>query len=76
MPTAAAVTTPVDAMVATAVFELVHVPPVLVVANVVVEPTHTDDVPVIAATTGSGLTVTAVAGDVVEHPEALVTSTV
>ena len=43
---------------------------------VVVEPTHTPVLPVIEATVGSGVTVTAVAADVVVHPFKSVTVTV
>jgi hypothetical protein len=53
-----------------------QVPPVVELANVVVEPVHTFDDPVIAATTGNALTVTAVAVEVAEHPLAFVTVTV
>ena len=53
-----------------------HVPPVVELANVVVEPVHTFDDPVIAATTGNVLTVTGVATDVAEHPDVFVTVTV
>jgi hypothetical protein len=58
------------------VFELVHVPPVVVELNEVVAPTKTVFVPVIAATTGTGFTVTTVAADVLVHPFALVMATV
>jgi hypothetical protein len=57
VPVATPVTTPVlDATVATAVFELVQVPPVVVLARVVVDPTQVVAVPVIAF--GLGLTET------------------
>ena len=75
-PAATPVTTPVVLTVATAVLLDDHVPPVVELANVVVEPAHTFDAPVIAATTGNALTVTTVAGDVAEHPLAFVTVTV
>ena len=50
------VTTPDVFIDAVALELLLHVPPVVASASVVVEPTHTDAVPVIAA--GSGFTVT------------------
>jgi len=53
-----------------------HVPPVVELANVVVEPVQTFDDPVMDATTGNALTVTGVATDVAEHPLAFVTVTV
>jgi hypothetical protein len=52
------------------------VPPVVAFANVVPDPTHTAVVPVIAATVGSGFSVTTVAAEVAEHPLLLVTVTV
>jgi len=51
-------TIPVELIVATEVLLLLHMPPVAVSARVVVELTHTVVVPVIAGTTGNGLTVT------------------
>ena len=58
------VTTPVaGSTVATAGVALLHVPPAVASPNVVVDPTHTERVPVIAA--GNGLTVTVA---VREHP--------
>jgi hypothetical protein len=53
MPVTTLLTEPI---VATAVLPLVHVPPVVALASVVVSPTHTAVPPVIAA--GSGLIVT------------------
>jgi hypothetical protein len=44
--------------------------------KVVLEPTHTEVVPVIAATVGNAFTVTTVAADVAEHPLLFVTVTV
>ena len=67
-PAVTPVTTPVVLTVATAVLLDDQVPPVVELANVVVPPAHTLDVPVIDATTGVGLTVTAVAADVAEQP--------
>ena len=56
VPADAPVTSPVALLtVATEVLLLLHVPPVVASVNVVVEPTHTADAPLIAA--GSGLTV-------------------
>ena len=56
VPEVMPVTTPVeDPMVATPVALLLHVPPEVVLVNVVVKPTHTLVVPAIAA--GFGLTV-------------------
>ena len=52
-----------------------QVPPAVADANCVVKPEHTFVAPVIAATVGNGLTVTAVAVDVAEQPLALVTVT-
>jgi hypothetical protein len=61
LPAATPVTTPVDALtVAVAVFAVDHTPPVVVLANVVVAPAHTEVVPVIAATVGNALIVTVV----------------
>jgi hypothetical protein len=61
VPAATPVTTPVDALtVAVAVFAVDHTPPVVVLANVVVAPAHTEVVPVIAATVGNALIVTVV----------------
>ena len=68
LPADTPVTTPVEALiVAVAVFALVHTPPVVVLASVVVAPSHTDVVPVIAATTGRALIVTGVVTELV-HP--------
>ena len=75
-PEATPVTTPVVLTVATALLFDDHVPPVVELANVVVEPVHTFDDPVMDATTGNALTVTGVATDVAEHPLAFVTVTV
>ena len=60
MPAATPVTTPVELIVAVAVLAVDHTPPVVVEASVVVEPAHTDVVPVMAATTGKLLIVTVV----------------
>ena len=49
---------------------------VAVVLRSVVPPIHTEDVPVIAAVVGNGLTVTTVGAEVTEQPLASVTVTV
>jgi hypothetical protein len=51
---------PVDPIVATDVALLLQTPPVVVLARVVVAPSHTVNIPVIEGTTGNGLTVTVV----------------
>jgi hypothetical protein len=66
------VTTPEVFTVATDVLEDDHVPPAVASARVVVNPTQTDVVPVIAATTGRAFTVT-VAVELEVQPEPLVT---
>ncbi len=71
VPALTPVTTP-DTTVATPPALLVHVPPLVVEARVVVDPTHTDAVPVIAA--GGAFTVTVV--DVVQPPSVYVINTV
>lgn len=77
VPAVTPVTTPVEELiVATAVLLDVHTPPVVVLDNVVVDPAHTAVVPVIDATVGNAVTVTAVAALVVEHPVEFVTVTV
>ena len=76
MPADTPLTTPPALIVATAVLLDDHVPPVVALAKVVVEPAHTPVLPVIEATVGSGVTVTAVAAEVVEHPFKSVTVTV
>jgi hypothetical protein len=76
VPAVTPVTTPVALTTATAEFEVDQVGFKLVVANVVVEPTHTEVVPVIALAIGNAFTVTTVAVDVAEHPLASVTVTV
>ena len=60
------VTTPVEELtVAAAGLLLLHVPPVVVQARVVVDPTDTLVVPVMAATVGTGFTVTTAVAPVV-----------
>jgi hypothetical protein len=77
VPAVTPVTTPVAASIdATAVLLDVQTPLPVVLDNVVVDPVHTDVVPVIDATTGNAVTVTAVAALVDEHPSAFVTVTV
>ena len=72
LPDATPVTTPVDALtVAVAVLDEVQTPPVVTSAKVVVAPTHTEVVPVIAATVGNALIVTVVVTELT-HPLALV----
>jgi hypothetical protein len=71
-PAATPVTTPVELTVATAVLDEVQTPFAVALASAVVEPAHTSVVPVIAATTGIALTVTAVVTDAVQ-PLPLVT---
>jgi hypothetical protein len=60
VPAATPVTTPLASIVAVAVLAVDHTPPGVTEASVVVEPSHTDVVPVIAATTGKLLIVTVV----------------
>ena len=76
VPEATPVTTPVLAStVATPVLLDVHTPPVVALLNAVVEPTHTSVVPLIAATTGNGVTFMVVTALAEEQPFALVTVT-
>ena len=70
------VTTPVALTVAIEVFELDQVGFTLVVARLVVVPTQSEVLPVIAAVVGKAFTVTVVAEEVTEQPPALVTVTV
>ncbi len=73
MPDAIPLTTPVvDDTVATDVLPLVHTPPDVVLARVVIDASHTLIEPVIAATVGNGLTVTTAVIDVIQ-PAPLVT---
>jgi hypothetical protein len=74
-PAATPVTTPLASTVATAASLVDQTPPVVALAIVVVAPSQTIVLPVIAATTGVGFTVTTTAEDVEEHPEAFVTVT-
>ena len=72
VPAATPVTTPVDEFtVAVAVLADDQTPPVVVLAKVVVAPSHTDVVPVMAATVGNALIVTVVVTALVQ-PLALV----
>ncbi len=75
VPAAMPVTTPPALIVATAVLDDDQVPPAVASAKVVVRPTQTLIEPVMAATTGSGFTVT-VSLIVAVQPNALVTVTV
>ena len=63
-------------IVATAVLLDVQTPLAVVLDNAVVDPVHTAVVPVMDATTGNAVTLTAVAALVVEHPFEFVTVTV
>lgn len=68
MPGEIPVTTPEsEPMVAIVTFPLVHVPPVGVLPSPILEPTQTDDGPVIAP--GIGLTVTTIEA---KHPDGIV----
>ena len=72
LPAATPVTTPVEALtVAVAVLDDVQTPPAVTSDKVVVEPSHTEVVPVIAATVGNALIVTVVVTELT-HPFALV----
>ena len=72
LPAATPVTTPVDALtVAVAVLEDVQTPPAVTSDKVVVAPSHTEVVPVIAATVGNALIVTVVVTELT-HPVELV----
>ena len=74
VPALTPVTSPVEELtIAVAVFELDHEPPVVTFSNVTVDPSHTEVVPVIAATVGKAFTVTTVAELVAEHPLLFVT---
>ena len=63
------VTTPVLLTVAIAELLLVHVPPLVALVRVVVEPTQVELIPAIAATTGAEVTVTVVVTAVVQPVE-------
>ena len=72
LPAATPVTTPVDAStVAVAVLDDVQTPPSVTSDKVVVAPSHTEVVPVIAATVGNALIVTVVVTELT-HPFELV----
>jgi hypothetical protein len=74
VPALTPVTDPVDELtIAVAVFELDHVPPVVAFATVTLDPSHTDVVPMIAATVGNAFTVTTVAALVAVQPLLFVT---
>ena len=60
VPAATPLTTPLASIVAVAVLAVDHTPPEGVEASAVVAPSHTDVVPVMAATTGKLLIVTVV----------------
>ena len=59
VPAATPVTTPVEASTVATALDDDQTPPVVALVNVVAEPAHTSVVPLIAATTGRALTVTA-----------------
>ncbi len=72
LPAATPVTNPVDALtVAVAVLDDVQTPPDVTSAKAVVAPSHTEVVPVIAATVGNALIVTVVVTELT-HPFELV----
>ena len=72
VPAVTPVTIPDMPIVATAVLLLLHVPPVVVLLNVVVAVAQTIAVPVMVPATGSGLTVTSIVA--VAVPQLLVTA--
>jgi len=72
VPGATPVIIPEASIVATAVASLLHAPPVMASAKVVVSPWHTDEVPVMAPAAGSGLTVTIKVATAVPQPLATV----
>ena len=74
-PAVTEVTNPVASTVATLLLDEDQTPPVVASANCVVAPIHTSVEPVIAATTGSGFTITCVDAEVAAQPEAFVTFT-
>jgi hypothetical protein len=77
VPALTPVTTPVEAFtVAIAVFEVLHVPPVVAFVSVELAPIHAEAVPAIVPADGSGFSVTTVAAEVAEQPLLLVTVTV
>lgn len=64
-PAATPVTIPVDPTVASVVLALLHAPPVVASASIIVSPAHTDDPPVMLPATGKALTVI---GALMRHP--------
>jgi hypothetical protein len=70
------VTTPLPLTVATAVLDELHIPPVAVSERAVVFRMQTVVVPVIAGTTGNGLTLTSTLADAVHPVAGVVTVTV
>ena len=72
VPAATPVTTPVEASTVATALDDVQTPPAVALVNVVAEPAHTSVVPLIAATTGRALTVTACVTKLVQ-PFAFVT---
>lgn len=71
-PTPTPVTVPVfEPMVATASVLLVHVPPETLLLRLIVEPTHTEEAPLIVPALGTGFTVTV--AEAVAEPQILET---
>jgi hydroxymethylpyrimidine/phosphomethylpyrimidine kinase len=75
LPALTAVTVPFELIVATEALLVDQVPPCVAEESTDVDPTQILFDPVIAATTGNGLTTTFVATDEAVHPEPFVTST-
>lgn len=72
LPAATPVTTPVLAsIVATAVVPLLQVPPAILLLSIMVEPTQTEEAPLMVPAFGTGLTV--MFADAVADPQTLVT---
>ena len=74
-PTDTPVTTPLELTVATAVLLLLQVPPEVAFVNVVPEPTHIAEVPLIAETVGEAFTVTVIVETGLLQPEAFLSIT-
>ena len=68
VPALTPVTTPPLSIVATALLELLQLPPFVALDKVVVDPAHTAVVPLIAPSTGNALTVTVVVTVEVQVP--------
>ena len=67
VPGASPLTTPVALIVAAPILLLLHIPPIIELERVTVEPAHTVDPPIIALVTGSEFTVS-IAVTVTLHP--------